>query len=334
VRESLTTSTRSIDLDPGRGAVGVRPFVRRAARFTAVGLCVYVGLYVASERLIRRYATQNRFYLVRTAPLPVYDYVILGASHAAALDYGDMTARLEQMTGANILNLAVVGGGVIPNRLLLDYFLVAHRASTVVYVVDSFAFSHSDWNEDRLRDTRLFRRAPFDLALVRVLLEQKVPLTVVLDYVTGFSKINNPDRFASDVSEAEARFDRTYRPVPQIDDARLTYLYPPGVDLAPARERYLADLDRLIGSVTSRGMRFLVIKPPIPARIHARLPDEAAFDAALAKVLDRHNLVLRDWSLADNDDRYFFDTDHLNRAGVLRFFDRHLKTILTPGPAS
>ena len=295
-----------------------------------VWLCLYLGLYSASEVLIGRYASQNRFYVARTASNADYDYVLLGASHAAALGYGGMTARLEQMTGSRILNLAVVGGGVTVNRLLLDYFLVAHRTRAVVYVVDSFAFSARVWNEDRVRDRRLFARAPFDPSLVRVLLENGAPAAVALDYLSGFSKINNPGRFEPDVAEGEARFDRTYRPVPQIDEERLEYLYPPHVDRAAERERYLTDFDQLIDRVISRGMRFLALKAPIPARVYARLPEEAAFDDAIKGILERHGIALDDWSLVGNEERYFFDTDHLNRAGVLRFFERHLQAKLTP----
>ena len=134
--------------------------------------------------------------MIRTAPQADYDRVILGASHAAVFDFDDMNGRLEQMTGARILNLSVVGGGVVVNRLLLDYFLVRHRTEAIVYVVDSFAFYSSEWNEERLEDARLFQRAPFDPALARLLAGSGAPPMVALDYVSGFSKINNPDRFA------------------------------------------------------------------------------------------------------------------------------------------
>ena len=161
-------------------------------------------------------------------PLPPaeYDVLILGASHAAVFDFDDMNRRLEEMTRSRILNLSVVGGGVVVNRLLLDYFLVRHRTAAIVYVVDSFAFYSREWNERRLEDARLFQRAPFDPALARLLLRSGAPLMVAVDYVSGFSKINNPDRFGLDRPAEAARFDRRYRPVDQIDRQRIAYLYP------------------------------------------------------------------------------------------------------------
>lgn len=303
----------------------VSPFLRHAVPFVLVGFVLYVGLYAASEQLVSRYAHRNRFHAVKAAPSPEYDYVILGSSHAAVFDYEDLNAQLEQMTGSRILNLAVVGGGVTMNRLLLEYFLVAHRTAAVVYFIDSFAFYSPAWNEDRLKDARLLSRAPFDPALARLLVQAAAQRTVALDYISGFSKINNPDRFAPDLADGEGRLNRTYRPVKQIDDERIAYLYAAAAEQAAARRRYLAELDDLIRAAQSRGIRFIAMKPPIPARIYRRLPHEDQFDAALKEVLDRHGVTLDDYSLVDNEEKFFFDPDHLNRAGILNFFKNHLK---------
>ena len=229
-------------------------FGRRAAGFVLIGVVLYVGLYVASERIIAEYAQRNRFYMVQTAPQARYDHVILGASHAAVFDYRDMNARLEAMTGARILNLSIVGAGITVNRLLLDYFLTEHHTDSVVYVLDSFGFYSAEWNEDRLQDAALLHRAPFDPALAWLLLRNPATRAVARDYVVGFSKINNPDRFVPDVLEGEGnRFDRTYRPVAQIDRQRIAYLYPNAIDDATLQDSpYLAALEDLIGEVQSR----------------------------------------------------------------------------------
>ena len=100
-----------------------RAFLRGAAGFVAIGLLLYVALYAAAEWLVYQRADRNRFFMVRTAPSVEYDDVILGASHAAVFDFDQMNRRLEELTGARILNLAVVGAGVRVNRVLLDYFL-------------------------------------------------------------------------------------------------------------------------------------------------------------------------------------------------------------------
>src|SRR6187551_2963024 len=226
-------------------------FLRKGAAFVAVGLVLYLGLYAWAEWLVYQRGDRNRFFMVRTAPSVEYDHVILGASHAAVFDFDDMNRRLEQMTGARVLNLAVVGGGVAVNRLLLDYFLATHRTKAVVYVVDSFAFYSPEWNERRLEDARLFQRAPFDPVLMKLLIRDQAPWPVTLDYSFGFSKINNPDRFGADRPAEAARFDRRYRAVEQIDRQRIAYLYPVGMDDDQAQRhlrKYLAEFEALVAA--------------------------------------------------------------------------------------
>lgn len=311
------------------GASGeVRRFVRTAIAFTLLGLALYVAVYVVSERFVYQYARTNKFFLVKTAPAARYDYIVLGASHAAALGYQDMTERLEAMTGKRIINLALVGGGVRVSRLVYDYFLTRHQAQGLVYVVDSFAFYARTWNEERLQDTRLFLRAPFDLELARLLLRDPVTRSMGVDYLTGFSKINNKDRFAEDVTpEERTRFNRAYRPVKQIDDQRLEYLYPKQIDEA-VTARYFSEFETLLKDAQGRGMRVMVVKPPIPERVAARIPGEEQFNTRLGTLLAGLNIPLHDFTHVGNDDKLFYDTDHLNKDGVLGFFQQSLAPIL------
>jgi hypothetical protein len=306
-----------------------RTFARRAILFAIIGAVVYIGLYVAAEALLLRYAHRNRFFAVSSAAGAQYNFVVLGASHAAVFDYRDMNSRLEQSTGATIMNLSVVGGGVLVNDLLFDYFLTRHRADAVVYVIDSFAFYSAEWNEKRLQDRRLFARAPFDPALA-ALLFRTAPPSVALDYTAGFSKINNPDRFEpDDFADEGARFDRRYRPVAQLDEERIAYLYPNGTDRR-LFERYLSEFDAFVAGARARDIAVIALKPPIPQRIQRRLPSEREFDAALTAALARHGMELHDFSSVTNDESLFYDSDHLNQAGVLEFFKTTLAPLLRP----
>jgi hypothetical protein len=303
-------------------------FVRTTAVFVALGAAIYAGVYAWSEQVLLSHARTNKFFLLHEAPPTSYDYLVLGASHAAALGYQDMTERLESMTGKRIVNLAIAGGGVRVSRLLYDYALTRHRTGGLLYIVDSFGFYSRQWNEERLQDTRLFLRAPFDSALASSLLRDPVTRSMGVDFALGFSKINNQDRFADDVTPDErSRFTRVYRPVKQIDDQRLEYLYPRTVDQA-AFDRYLMEFDALLADAQARGSRVIVVKPPLPERVARRIPHEAAFDARLAEVLGRRGIVVHDFTHVGNDDALFYDTDHLNRAGVLRFFEQSLAPLL------
>ena len=334
LKTNLPTTTELPVASPGSPIAvegessNMQRFLRSSLRFVLVGMLIYLALYIASEQLVYNYAKRNRFFDVKTAPLAEYDYVILGASHAAALDYEDMTPRLEQMTNSKIINLSELGAGVMFNRTLLDYFLVSHRTQAVVYVVDSFAFYSQTWNEDRFNDTGLFVRAPFDPALVQVLLQQPASRSALLDYVLGFSKINNPNRFAPDINDDErTRFNTTYRPVKQIDQQRLDYLYPKQIDQATF-QRYLGQFEDMVISLQARNIRVIAIKPPVPTRFYQVIPGEAEFDQALQAVLGERNVEFHDFSLVGNDEKFYFNTDHLNRTGVLNFFENSLKGVL------
>lgn len=309
-----------------------RGFFRNALLFVLIGIVLYLLLYAGTDRLIYQYAKRNRFYNVKTAQSAEYDYVILGASHAAVFDYADMNAQLQAMTGNKILNLSIVGSGPVVERFLLEYFLAGHRTKNVLYVVDAFAFNSREWNEKRFEDVRLFDRAPFDPTLAGIMLQKDVTRWAGWDYVNGFSRINNADRFKPDVTDDEAqRFAKTvYRPVKQIDQQRIDYLYPKNLD-PQALPHYLGEFENLIAFLKQQNIRLVVIKPPIPTRMYNLLPNEAQFDSALKSMLDREGIEFHDFSLVDNDDKFFFNPDHLNQAGVLNFYQSHLKSVLMSG---
>ena len=133
---------------------------RRWGLFVLIGLCLYAALYVWSERLVYVHGASNRYFMIRTAPPAHYDFVVLGASHAMPLGFGDMNAHLEQTTGGKIMNLSTEGAGILPNRLLLEYFLTRHTADRVVYILDSFAFYSPEMNAAAVRELLLAQEFP------------------------------------------------------------------------------------------------------------------------------------------------------------------------------
>jgi hypothetical protein len=327
-QESVTAAPEPAVTAPG-DVSETRSFLRHGLLFILIGLLLYAGFYIVSEQLLYKYTVRNRLYLVKTAPFSEYDYVILGASRAAVFDYDDMNARLEEMTGTHILNLSTLGSGITVNRLLLDYFLARHDTQSVVYVLDSFAFYSQEWNEDRLPDVELWRRAPFDPALARLLIQTPSTRSVAPGYILGFYKINNPDRFESDISEEEAtRFDRTYRPVKQIDQQRMDYLYPDQID-PQIFQHYLDEFEAMLRYLEEQNINVIIIKVPLPERVVQMMPHEEQFDEAVRNVLQQYDASFYDLTSVCNDEEFFFNTDHLNRTGVLHFYENHLKEMLT-----
>lgn len=305
---------------------------KSALLFTAIGLLLYGGAYCAAERLMYRTGDSNPFFKIATAGDRPHDWVILGASHAMPLDFEDFNAVMERETGQRILNLAAPGAGPLYNRFVFEHFLRRHRTANLLYVLDSFAFYSPVWNEDRFADAKLLRRTPFEPALARRFLDysmnEEIDALAVLDYVTGFSKINNRERFQRDVWEGEAQFDRTHRPSSAANRKRIAYLYPATAPDPAVFSRYLQAFEALIETARREGVRVVVIKMPVPARFHGQLPNEAAFDDAISGLLVAQQAPFHDFSLAMDEPRYYFDTDHLNRAGVTEFLARDLKAIL------
>ena len=220
---------------PPARATGASSFLVKGLLFLLVGLVLYSGLYAWSENLVYKNTELNRFYKIKTAESSNYDWVFFGASHALVMDLDDMNAQIEQVTGAKILNLGEMGGGVAVSSVLLDYYLANHETRGAVYFVDSFVFYSDFWNEGRLADVGLYQRAPFDLSLASVLLQNSMTRWKGLDYFFGFSKnnfwvtekIKNSREFKSDVTlfPQSARFTRKHFPVPQVDRVRMEYLY-------------------------------------------------------------------------------------------------------------
>jgi hypothetical protein len=299
--------------------------------FVGIGLLIYAGVYYAAEQLVYRTGKSNPFFKIATANRLEFDWLALGASHAMPLDFADFNAYLERATGLRIINLASPGTGPLYNRFVLENFLQRHRARGLLYVIDSFAFYSSDWNEDRFADAKLLRRTPFKVSTAESLYgyirSEGVDPRAGLDYGTGFSKINNRERFETDVWEGERQFERVYRPSVAAVRSRIAYLYPRAVP-SEVPPRYLEAFAKLVETAKSRGTCVTAIKMPLTAQFRNQLPNEEAFDKAISVRLEALGVQFRDFSQELDEPRFYFDTDHLNRAGLENFLERHLKLLL------
>ncbi len=306
----------------------------RILGFVALGLVLYALLFAGSEFLLRRMAENNPVHRIMTAEAGGQDWVILGASHAMPLDFDGFGDEIARATGRRVLNLAVPGTGPLYHRFIAERFFATHRAEGVLLVVDSFAFYSAQWNEDRFADSDLLSRTPFDgrtLLLYTRYLRLGIDPRALLDYATGFSRINNRERFSPDRWEAEDNFDRAPRPSSHADRERIDYLYPQSPD-AVALARYLDHLTQLIRLARANGAEVVVIKPPVPDRFAALLPQEADFDTALTLRLAAEGVRFHDFTAVLPEPQFYFDPDHLNRPGAERFLNGHLAAVLDTRP--
>lgn len=306
-------------------------FLRTALLFTGIGILLYSLVFFLNERLVYKTGDSNPFFKIATAENAEYNWVVFGASHAMPLDFDDFNEKMENDTGLDILNLAAPGAGPLYNLFVFEYFLRTRRARNVLFVVDSFGFTSSQWNEERIADPGLLSRTPLKLSvasgLLRYCVENDVTPLALLDYVTGFSKLNNRDRFKPDIWEGEAKFDRAFRPSAAAEKKRIDYLFGNGENASENRKHYLDVFSRFLKLAEQNSVRVVVIKTPVPPRFYAQYPEEASFDEALAQLLADHHVNYHDYSLSMDEARFYFDTDHLNRTGVTQFFDDYLKAL-------
>jgi hypothetical protein len=321
-------------MDTARPSIATPSLGRSAFAFVLCGLLLYAALYYAAEQLVRSTGRSNPFFKIATLEQPAVDWVVLGASHAMPMDFGGFNAHMERESGQRIVNLASPGTGPLYNRFVLEHFLLDHRTRNVLYVADSFAFYSRAWNEDRFADPKLLARTPRDpriaARLLRYARTEGVARHAVLDYATGFSKINNRERFKPDAWEGEAQFERSWRVSAGAVKKRVGYLYPDGTPTV-ALDRYLGEFAQLLETARLAGVRVVVVKLPTPPAFREQLPGEEAFDADLHRITAQSGARLHDFSQSMPDARMYFDTDHLNRAGLTEFFDRHLGDLLKGG---
>lgn len=305
--------------------------LRRIAVAVVIGALLYLGLATYVESRVRAHGNRNPFFKVATTDLSEPQLLILGSSRALPLVYDDMNDVVQERLGVPVTNLAMQGSGIVPNRLLVDYFLRKHGADDVlgvVYVLDSFAFNSPEWNEDRLIDVGIWQRAPLDQQLAASLWsatrELNVPASVFWNYVTGFPKLNDPAGWNEpDVWPDEAKFDSEYFPNSLQEQARIAYLYPRDADES-VRPAYEEHFRQLAAELSGLGIPMVVVSPPLREAFLGVVPGEAEFKERLRAQLDELGIPFFDFSSGGYEDELFLDPDHLNRAGALRFLEQDL----------
>ncbi len=299
--------------------------------FVAIFLLLYAALAVVAERHVGRAGQESAFQKLLANRGRQVDWIVLGASHALPLAYGDVPARLERRTGQSMLVLADVGAGPVYSAFVARQAVRDVRPASVLYIVDPFAFQARDWNAGRVEDRTLLRRTPLRAITARLMagmvLREGVAPSALADYLTAFSKLNPPRRFETGGWEGAAAFDRRARPSRHAVQSRIEYLYPEGAGIAQARPA-LASFTRFVDAMQARGIRVVALRLPLPAHFREALPDTAAFQAELRRRLDARGVPFHDLSAAFDDPALFFDTDHLNREGVDRLFEAHLLPLL------
>lgn len=301
----------------------------RAALFLAVFALIYLGLFLWSDRVLETRSDRNPFFRILQADQH-QDWIVLGASHALPLGFEGMPTMIREVTETDTLTLAVAGGGPAVSRLVAERYFADHKADGVLVVLDTFAFLDPRWNEARLADADLLPKIPVDLQTLPIFaraIPRGIPAGTVLAYATGFARINDRTRFEPDRWDAEAKFDTAPRPSDAADAARISYLYPAPPSQGTV-ERAMADIEAMVGLARSHGAGIVLIYPPLPDRFRSRMPDMSGIETRLAALAGQLGVPVFDHRTLIPDPRLYFDTDHLNRAGVEHWLANGLGDIL------
>ena len=301
----------------------------RLAVFLAVAALIYVGLFLWSDRVLERRSDRNPFFRILQADQHT-DWIVLGASHAMPLGFAGVPDMVRDVIGVDTLTLAVAGGGPAISRLVAERYFADRDADGVLVVLDTFTFLDPRWNAARLADADILPKIPGDMRTVRALAQaipRGLPVGTVLAYAAGFARINDRTRFEQDRWDAEARFDSAPRPSDAADAARISYLYPAPPSLETV-ERAFSDIEAMIRLARAHGARIILVYPPVPDRFRSRMPDLSTIETRLAAQAGRLGVPVVDHRSLIPDPRLYFDTDHLNRAGVELWLVNGLGNIL------
>lgn len=308
--------------------------MRRLSGFVLVFLLLYIGAAVWAEITIGRAGKETAFQRLLDARGQTFDWVVLGASHALPLDYGAVPERLEADSGQRALILADTGAGPVFNRFVFEQALVDIHTKNLLYVIDSFAFGASDWNEDRIVDRKLLRKTPLRSSTASLMLDyvlhEGVDPRGLIDYLTCFSKLNDPARFSTQDWRGAENFDRKSRPSRHAVTQRIDYLFPADQAEEAIDLRYLDALEAMFQTAQAAGIQVVVIKMPMTDAFRKALPYETAFDDALNARIAPLGIAYHDFSAVLPDPGLYFDTDHLNRQGVDAFYTEYLRDVLVP----
>ena len=76
-------------------------------------------------------------------------------------------------------------------------------------------------------------------------------------------------------------------------------------------------------------MVVVVVLPPLPEAFRSALPPVPDFERRLREIAAAPGARLLDHSALVPEPRFYFDSDHLNRDGVLRWLDLGLEAAIT-----
>ncbi len=253
-----------------------------------------------------------------------YGSVFLGTSHAYICSrFSEHHQLTEEILGQRLLNLAQpTGGGLMPARFFLEYFLEeGNQTDSVVYFLDPFVFFCVGSNEYH----KFVYNEPFRFRFLWKLLRNHYGIRRVITYIRS--------KFGRDwlLQRSEPLIAHPYALQPsEIDPERIKKrigtLYPDGLQ-EENFQKYAQEFLKIARLCREHGIPLHVITPPT---LLGPEPGAARVNAWLREQQKTEAFSFHDFVNAMPQARFFYNLDHLNTAGIAHFMQYYVRPILDP----
>lgn len=303
------------------GLIEAKRFFSRALLFLLLQLfclfCILSSTKFVQDHLYSGFTAWTCDSPVRTIPRNKnFQYVVLGSSRAKAFHL-----NIERTLGAQVLNIAKTGAGVVVNAIILDVFFdKGNSTKNLIYFIDPFAFLSPTWNEDY----SFANSEALDWDLFQRLIEHRMNRDLILQYVT--SKVSWK-WLLTGPSEYHPATTMLTKVDPKAVEGRLKGIYPSGPD--PKQfERYSKVLDQMLSKANRLGVENIyLIKLPT---LLGEEPGMNYLKDHIQKLAIESGMKITFRDLTDAlTPIHFGDHDHLNTPGGDFFVKQYLAPLLT-----
>lgn len=245
--------------------------------------------------------------------------VILGTSHGEIFSSAGNHDRIERVLGTPVMNLSKSGKGPRIERLFLDYYhLLGNQADAIVYLIDPWAMYAEKGNDE----PNVFVDEPLDRRFLAFIAGYRFSPSVYINYVMSKATLlwwlRKPDMTPEETRTAAA-------PTPEQVQKDIDGRYPEG-RTATMFKRYAEELRGIAEAAKTHGARLIFI---IPTTLNGDYPGEDELRAELDRIRVEFGAENYDHSGAILDPTLYFDFDHLNSAGIVRYTETFLQPIVS-----
>jgi hypothetical protein len=294
--------------------------------FILISFFVLIGIYFMFKRQQNidvpqlNWKTENNLPLIQRAKS--YQLLFLGSSHARTFSRFENHKRVEQILKKSIINLAQGGdrAGLVDQKTYLDYFYSRkNNASVVVYFIDPYIF----YNDNLDNNISLYNNEPFrvDFFIHLFKIEQVNPV-IKEAYIT---KLISPEKINSYLEfQQKSQDSQTSTISATMIKNRINTLYKKTFNREDVNDRLAVLMDTITLAHQHNSKTILIVPPTL---LGQSSQDKYIFD----KLEDLSNdYSFKFYNFGDKilSKKYYYDTDHLNTAGVTYFTDTYLNTIL------